>query len=95
VSFYVHIPVYNVWDEFGHLGDQNLGFWTKNGSNSRRNCAELMTVRLSMLQACSNVQPLLATGACTLKRVGVRLSVLLSDIIPCFAFLRHFLTFLF
>jgi len=35
-------------------------------------CAVLMNVRLSVLPS---VQPLLATGTCTLKRTGGRLSV--------------------
>ena len=33
--FYVHIPVNNLWDEFGHFGDQILGFLVKKGWNPR------------------------------------------------------------
>jgi len=33
VPFYVHILVNNIWDEFGQLGDQSLGFWVKKGWN--------------------------------------------------------------
>ena len=29
MPYCVHIPVNNFWDEFGHLEDQNLGFWVK------------------------------------------------------------------
>ena len=31
--FWVHILVNNLWERFRMLGDQNLGFWVKNGWN--------------------------------------------------------------
>jgi len=33
VPFDVSIPVNNIWNEFGHLEDQKLGFWGKKGWN--------------------------------------------------------------
>ena len=29
--FYVHKPINNLWEQIWMLGDQNLGFWMKNG----------------------------------------------------------------
>jgi len=53
------------------LGDQNWGFWVKRGRTREFLCiTDDCTLKLA-----PSVQPLLATGACTLKRTGGRLSV--------------------
>jgi len=57
------------------LGDQNWGFWVKNGKNPKvavQNCD--CTLKRAPKRAPS-VQPLVATGPCTLKRTGAHLSV--------------------
>jgi len=47
--FCVHIPVNNLWERIWTLEDQNLGFWVKKGLEPEKNCAELITGRLSEL----------------------------------------------
>ena len=49
--FHVWCVFESLWKRIWVLGDQNLDFGMKNGSNPWRNCAVLMTVRLSALQA--------------------------------------------
>jgi len=69
--FWVHIPVNKLWKHIWVLGDQNWGFWVKNGKNPKvvvHNCD-------CTLKRAPSVQPPVATGPCTLKRTGARLSV--------------------
>jgi len=49
------------------VGRSKLGILSEKGEDPKSFCAELMTVRLSVRPS---VQPLLATGACTLKRTS-------------------------
>ena len=70
--------------KFGFLGEK----WFE----PVKNCAELMHSRLSELEA-SCKRPV--TVSWLLKREVLRLSEMLSDSIPCFAFLSLFDTFLF
>jgi len=52
-------------------GNQNWGFWVKKGKNP----SVLCSTDDCTLKRAPSVQPLLATGACTLKRTGGRLRV--------------------
>jgi len=75
--FWVHILVNKLWKHIWVLGDQNWGFWVKNGKNPKvvvQNCD--CTLKRAPKHAPS-VQPLVATRPCTLtlKRTGARLSV--------------------
>jgi len=69
-----------------------FGFWGEKWFEPVKNYAELMTVRLSEPEeSCKRI----ATGSNPLKRKILRSSEMLSDKIPCFAFLCLFHTFLF
>jgi len=69
-----------------------LGFWGEKWFKPVKNYAELLTVRLSELEAsCKRT----ATVRISLKRDLLRSSEMLSNNMPCFTFLRLFLTFLF
>ena len=76
------------WDVRG----SKIGFWGEKWFKPAKNCAKLMTVRLSEPEAsCKRT----ATGSNSLKRKILRSSEMLFDSIPCFAFLYLFHTFLF
>jgi len=64
VSFYVHIPVNNLWERIWTLGDQNLGFWVKRVGTREKLC---IADDWSLKRAPS-VQSLQASGAWSLKR---------------------------
>jgi len=69
-----------------------LGFWGEKWLKPVKNYAELLTVPLSELEAsCKRT----TTVRILLKRDLLRSSEMLSDSMPCFAFLRLFITFLF
>jgi len=70
VSFYVHIPVNNLWERIWTLGDQNLGFRVKKGWNPR----EIVSTDDWSLKRAPSVQSLQASGAWLLKRVDGHLS---------------------
>jgi len=74
------------------VGRSKLGFWSEKWYKPVKNYAELLTVCLSELEA-SCKRP--ATVRISLKRDLLRSREMLSDSMPCFAFLRLFLTFLF
>ena len=83
--FYVHKPINNLWEQIWMLGDQNLGFWVKNG-------VKTVTTGENSLETCY-WQNLSGTFSQSAK---ISLSAKLhSDSIPCFVFLRLFHTFLF
>jgi len=76
------------WD----VGGSKFGFWGEKWFKPVKNCAELMTVRLSEPEArCKRT----TTGSSSLKRNILRSSEMLSDSIPCFVFLCLFHPFLF
>jgi len=72
VSFWVHIPINNLWKLFKMLGDQNLGFWVKNVET--RNIF-YRTDDSSLKRTPSEMSPM-ATSRISLKRTCLRLSEL-------------------
>jgi len=81
-------PLETNWD----VGGSKFGFWGEKWFKPVKNYAELMTVRLREPEASFKRT---ATGSRSLKRTILRSSEMLSDSIPCFAFLRIFHIFLF
>ena len=74
------------------VGRSKLGFWGEKWFKPVKNYDELLTVRLSELEAiCKRT----TTVRISLQRNLLRSSEILSDNMPCFAFMRLFLTFLF
>jgi len=78
--FYVHKPINNLWEQIWMLGDQNLGFWVKNGVKTVTTGENSLETRYWR-----NLSGTFSLSA--------RISLLVklhSDSIPCFAFLRLF-----
>ena len=71
MPFYVPIRVNNLWDEFGHSRDQNLGFWVKRVGTRNIFLTELMIGRLSELQVSCKRAITVAYGSWSLKRAGL------------------------
>jgi len=81
-------PLETNWD----VGGSKFELWGEKWFKPVKNYAVLMTVRLSEPEAsCKRT----TTGSSSLKRKILRSSEMLSDNIPCFAFLCLFHTFLF
>jgi hypothetical protein len=74
------------------VGRSKFGFWSEKWFKPVKNSAELMTIHLRETEASCNRT---ATGRILLARDMLRLSEMLSDSFPCFAFLSLFHTFLF
>ena len=83
--FYVHKPINNLWEQIWMFGDQNLGFWVKNGVKS-------VTTGENSLQTRYRRN---LSGTFSLSARISLLAKLHSDNIPYFAFLHLFHTFLF
>jgi len=80
-------PLETNWD----VGGSKFEFWGEKWFKPVKNCTELMTVRLSEPEAsCKRT----ATGSNSLKQKILHSSEMLSNNIPCFAFLCLFHTFL-
>ena len=83
--FYIHKLINNLWEQIWMLGDQNLGFWLKNGVKTVTTGENSLETRYWR-----NLSGTL------LLSTRISLSTKLhSDSIPCFAFLCLFHTFLF
>ena len=69
-SPFEYILVNKLWKHIWVLGDQNWRFWMKNGKNAKvvvQNC----DCTFKRAPKCApSVQPLVATGPCTLKRTS-------------------------